>query len=57
MATQENYGFMEFGEHNPFVWVPELKEEIIHYVYLCSGKMQSCGTLHGIKHLTPRKVG
>ena len=57
MVTIQNCGFMEFLEHNPSVWVPESKEEMVHYVYLYTGKCQSWATLPVVKHFTPRKAG
>lgn len=33
MVTIQNCGFVEFLEYNPFVWVPESKEEMVHFVY------------------------
>lgn len=52
MVTLQNYTFMKFWEHNPFVWAPESEEENLHI-----GKHPVLAMLHGIKHLTPRRAG
>lgn len=38
MVTVQNRTFTGLGEHDPFVWVPESKEEVAHCVNLHIGK-------------------
>lgn len=43
MVTVQNRTFMEFWDHDPFVWVPESKEETVHYVNWNIGKYPVLG--------------
>lgn len=38
VVTVQNRTFTGLGEHDPFVWVPESKEEVAHCVNLHIGK-------------------